>query len=125
MPQDRWIVKQVLSGDRVVLRGQPRGGPPPEMTFALSNLNAPKLAKRPSPNDAGSDQDEPYAWEAREFLRKKLIGKEVAVKNEYQAPNSTMTYGFLFVGKDESGENIAESLVREGLVEVRRAGKSK
>ena len=29
-----------------MIRGQPRGGPPPERTLALSNITAPKLARR-------------------------------------------------------------------------------
>ena len=45
---------KVLSGDSVVIRGQPRGGPPPERQLCLSNVNAPKLARRSNPNVEGS-----------------------------------------------------------------------
>ena len=38
---------QVLSGDTVIVRGPPRGGPPPERTIGLSNVTAPRLARRP------------------------------------------------------------------------------
>lgn len=38
---------QVLSGDSIVIRGQPKGGPPPERQLALSNVIAPRLARRP------------------------------------------------------------------------------
>ena len=41
---------QVLSGDVLVIRGQPRNGPPPEKTLALSNVTTPKLARRANPN---------------------------------------------------------------------------
>ena len=34
----------------MVIRGQPRGGPPPERQLCLSNVNAPKLARRSNPN---------------------------------------------------------------------------
>lgn len=44
---------QVLSGDSVVIRGQPKGGPPPERTVSLSNITAPRLARRPNPNAEG------------------------------------------------------------------------
>ena len=44
----------MLSGDAVVIRGQPRGGPPPERTLALSNIIAPKMARRANPNIEGS-----------------------------------------------------------------------
>ena len=44
------LCMQVLSGDAVVIRGQPRGGPPPTRTVALSNIMAPRLARRANPN---------------------------------------------------------------------------
>lgn len=37
-----------------MIRGQPRGGPPPERQLCLSNVNAPKLARRSNPNVEGS-----------------------------------------------------------------------
>lgn len=116
----RGVVKQILSGDTVVIRGVPRGGPPPEKTLYLSNINAPKLAKRPTGN-IPETKDEPFAWEAREFLRKKLIGKEITFYIEYSV--SGRDYCTVFLGNDRSGENIAESLVSEGLVDVRTGGK--
>lgn len=37
-------VKNVLSGDTVILRGKPRAnGPPAERLLALSNVQAPRL----------------------------------------------------------------------------------
>lgn len=47
---------QVLSGDCVVIRGQPKGGPPPERTLALTNITAPKLGRRANPNMEGSTE---------------------------------------------------------------------
>ena len=44
----------MLSGDAVIVRGQPRGGPPPTRTVALSNITAPRLARRANPNVEGS-----------------------------------------------------------------------
>ncbi|XP_064490231.1 staphylococcal nuclease domain-containing protein 1-like [Ornithodoros turicata] len=132
------FVKQVVSGDMVVIRGQPKGGPPPERTLCLSNITAPKLARRPmepSPENAedgprsgaptGETKDEPFAWEAREFLRKKLVGKEVAFAVEYKVPSTSREYGVVYLGKDSTGENVTESLVEAGLVEVRRSGGNK
>ncbi|XP_014664690.1 PREDICTED: LOW QUALITY PROTEIN: staphylococcal nuclease domain-containing protein 1-like [Priapulus caudatus] len=118
------IVKQVQSGDAVVVRGQPKGGPPPERTVCLSNIVAPKLARRSNPNAPNSveTKDEPYAWEAREFLRNKLVGKEVCFIVEYKAPGADREYGIVYIGKDTTAENVTESLVKEGLVEVRRLG---
>ncbi|CAL1537379.1 unnamed protein product [Lymnaea stagnalis] len=120
----RAVVKQVLSGDTVVLRGQPKGGPPPERTVCLSNITAPKLARRANPNVDTSveTKDEPWAWEAREYLRKKLVGKEVVFTVEYKVPGTGREYGIIYLGKDTSGENITESLIAEGLVDVRKTG---
>lgn len=45
---------QILSGDAMVIRGQPCGGPPPTRTVVLSNITAPRLARRANPNVEGS-----------------------------------------------------------------------
>ncbi|XP_065069172.1 staphylococcal nuclease domain-containing protein 1-like [Rhopilema esculentum] len=119
------IVKQVLSGDCVIVRGQPKGGPPPEQQIAFSNVVAPKVGRRANPNIEGSleTKDEPYAWESREYLRSMLIGKEVSFTIEYKPPGSGRVYGSVFTKKSD-GElvNLTESLVSEGLLEVRRGG---
>ncbi|XP_067951454.1 staphylococcal nuclease domain-containing protein 1-like [Watersipora subatra] len=117
----RGVVKQVLSGDAVIIRGQPKGGPPPERQLCLSNITAPRVARRATAN-APETKDEPWSWEAREFLRKKCIGKEIAFTVEYKVPGSGREYGCIYLGSDTSGENLTESLISEGLVEVRRAG---
>uniref|UniRef100_A0A8C0MYC3 Staphylococcal nuclease domain-containing protein n=1 Tax=Canis lupus familiaris TaxID=9615 RepID=A0A8C0MYC3_CANLF len=61
-----------------------------------------------------------WAFPAREFLRKKLIGKEVCFTIENKTPQGR-EYGMIYLGKDTNGENIAESLVAEGLA-TRREG---
>lgn len=50
-------------------------------------------------NSAEETKDEPFAWETREFLRKKLVGKEVVFTVEYKVPSSGREYGFLYLGK--------------------------
>lgn len=124
---NRGIVKQVLSGDTVVIRGVPKGGPPPEKTLSLTSLIAPKLAKRPQAPGPNPDEDEPYAWEAREFLRKKLIGQYVLFTTpKEKAANQTRDYGTLFFDPPNGPrENINELLVKEGLVTVRTIAGSK
>lgn len=44
---------------------------------------------------------QPFAWEAREYLRKKLIGKEVAFVIEYTVPGTGREYGCVYLGKGE------------------------
>lgn len=49
---------QVNSGDTVVIRGQPKGGPPDEITIILTGIKAPKLARRPNNAGEQSSPDE-------------------------------------------------------------------
>ncbi|GAU97962.1 hypothetical protein RvY_09176 [Ramazzottius varieornatus] len=114
------VVKQVTSGDTVVIRGIPRGGPPPEIVLCFSNVFAPKLARK---GQAEESDDEPYAWEAREYLRKKVIGKEVQFVLENEIPGSTRKYGRIWLVQDGNAtENVVESLISEGLVQVKKGG---
>ena len=92
----RGTVKEVVSGDTLVIMGPPRGGPPPEKRLTLASLIAPRMVRSvaacaqlygdstyPSTADAaclqarrdGSTADEPFAWQSREFLRQKSIGQ--------------------------------------------------
>jgi len=45
-----------MSGDTIIVRGPPKGGPPPERTIGLSNISAPKLARRPMGPSDGSPE---------------------------------------------------------------------
>ncbi|XP_037069831.1 LOW QUALITY PROTEIN: staphylococcal nuclease domain-containing protein 1-like [Pollicipes pollicipes] len=113
------ICKQVLSGDAITIRSQPRGGRPKERQLNLSNVTAPRPARRGAGN-ADATADEPCAWASREFLRKKLVGKEVLFTVE-TSTNTGREYGYVYLGADiATGENLVETLVSEGLVQVRR-----
>ncbi|XP_043270366.1 staphylococcal nuclease domain-containing protein 1 [Venturia canescens] len=114
-------VKLIVSGDTITIRGHPRpSGPAPEKTVCLSNITAPKLGRRGNSN-ADETRDEPWAWEAREFLRRKLISENVTFAEE-KSVSASRTYGSVWIGKDANGENVAESLVSEGLATVKRDG---
>jgi len=115
----RGIVKQVLSGDSVIIRAL-SGSPPAEKQILFSGITAPKLARRAVDNSEET-KDEPWAWEAREFLRKKLIGEEVRFSFE-KPPNANREYGCVYLPNPATNtlENITESLVSEGLVTIRR-----
>ncbi|XP_073435341.1 staphylococcal nuclease domain-containing protein 1 isoform X1 [Dendrobates tinctorius] len=121
----RGIVKMVLSGCAITVRGQPRGGPPPERNIYLSNIRAGALARRAvaSQQDSKDVPDEPWAFPAREFLRRKLIGKEVCFTVDHKI-NEERYYGTVYLGKDTSGENIAESLLAEGLASRREGARA-
>ncbi|CAI4231372.1 unnamed protein product [Auanema sp. JU1783] len=117
----RGLVKQVISGDAIVLQGPAQGGPPPETTVYLSNVTAPRLGKRPTETTPATP-DEPYAWESREFLRKKLVGQVVTFVKDYTA-TSGRDHGRIYLGgtNPENAENVTESAVAEGLLEVRQS----
>lgn len=65
-------------------------GPPPELQLSLASLQAPKLGRGPG------IADEPFAWDSREFLRKKCIGKQVRWKRlgsvHLQSPRQRHTH---------------------------------
>ena len=43
-----------------------------------------------------------WAWEAREYLRKKLVGKEVSFTVEYKVPGTGKEFGCVYLGKGNS-----------------------
>ena len=61
MSQQEWhegIIKSVVSGDTVVIRGKPIKGPPAERTLCLAFVAAPKLASRPRAGETDARKDE-------------------------------------------------------------------
>jgi len=112
------IVKSALDGGCVVIRGPPRNGPPAERVLALTNVDAPRLGRRQTASGAPATEDEPYAWEAREFLRKLVVGKSVLFRVVNQA--TTREYGTLMIGDDPTtAQNVTLTMVEEGLVKCR------
>ncbi|KAL6003572.1 Translin-1 [Asimina triloba] len=110
----RGRVKAVPSGDCLVIMGSTKAEIPPEKSITLSSLIAPRLARR-------AGVDEPFAWESREYLRKKCIGKEVTFKVDYTVPSIGREFGSVFLGD----ENVAMLVVSEGWAKVREQGQQK
>ncbi|KAH9984776.1 hypothetical protein BJV77DRAFT_965908 [Russula vinacea] len=77
----------VISGDSFVLRGRPgpQGRSPKERILYLADVSAPKLGN-------ASREDEPSAYEARDFLRALTVGKEIAFTSSHQLPPGEETY---------------------------------
>lgn len=99
-------VVMVQSGDIVEVEDKAGN----KIRYALASIRAMRLGRR-------GEKDEPWAAEAKEFLRKKLIGKDVSVLPEYKRTSNIgreMSYASLFIGS----ENISESLVQQGFAEV-------
>ncbi|CAF2622375.1 unnamed protein product [Rotaria sp. Silwood2] len=117
------IVKSIFSGDTLVIKPLTRSSANEnEQRISFNYITAPKLARPPTDTGAGgSTVDEPYAFETREFLRKKLVGREICYTIDFQIPQSNRLMCTVYLGKDkETGENIIESLLSEGLVELRQ-----
>jgi staphylococcal nuclease domain-containing protein 1 len=117
------IVKSILSGDTLIVKTLSRSSANEnEQRISLNYITAPKLARPPTDTGAGgSSIDEPYAFETREYLRKKLVGREICYTIDFQIPQSNRLMCTVYLGKDkETGENIIESLLSEGLVELRQ-----
>lgn len=112
---------EVCSGDTVFVFVPGVG----ERRVSLSSLRAPRLG-----NARRGEADAPYAWEAKEFLRTKSIGRRAKVSVEYERDPASTAVGAaaqkrsfatidVFNSKGQS-ENVAVAIVREGLAEVIR-----
>jgi len=67
---------EVVSGDCLVVADDsiPFGSPMAERRVCLSSIRSPKMG-----NPRREEKPAPYAREAKEFLRQKLIGMEVSI----------------------------------------------
>ncbi|XP_024969430.1 ribonuclease TUDOR 1-like [Cynara cardunculus var. scolymus] len=106
----RGKVKAVLSGDTLVIMGFTKAEIPPEKTVVLAHLSAPRLARR-------GGQDDPFAWESREYLRKLCIGKDVVFRTEYTIPNFSREFCSVFIGTT----NVGNEVVTHGWAKVKEA----
>lgn len=118
----------VQSGDQITVRSEPRNGPPKEKVILFSNLTSGKPARRANPNmtDSRDTGDEPYAWAARENLRKKIVGEQVyfEVSEEMTAMGSGTTgrsYGTVWLGSSTEGENLTSWSLSTGNVALRES----
>ncbi|PVZ96848.1 hypothetical protein BB558_004166 [Smittium angustum] len=111
-------VKNVISGDTIVLRSVVARStqPPAEKILGLAFIQAPRLGNIRKPED-----DEPYSIEARDFLRKLLVGKTVGFEKRYST-NSGRDYGRVFV---EGKKDVAKLLVENGWAKVSEQAKNR
>ncbi|KAH8916110.1 transcription factor [Atractiella rhizophila] len=116
----RAIVKSVLgSGDTVVLRGRamgPGGALPKERTLHLAGLSAPRMGTR-------DRNDEPWAFESREFLRTLLVGKEVNFVVHYSTPTAG-EFGIIYLPSKDNMD-VALEVLRQGWAKLREGNSKK
>eukprot|EP00898_Chlorokybus_atmophyticus_P005051 jgi/Chlat1/5547/Chrsp369S00840 len=108
----RGTVKAVPSGDSLVIIGNVRGGPPPEKTITLTGLIAPRMARRD-----GTSRDEPWAWQSKEYLRRRCIGKQVTFRVDYAVPTIGREFGTVYLA--EGNVNVGHDVVEHGWAKVR------
>uniref|UniRef100_A0A8C0GIE1 Staphylococcal nuclease and tudor domain containing 1 n=1 Tax=Chelonoidis abingdonii TaxID=106734 RepID=A0A8C0GIE1_CHEAB len=118
-------VMQVLNADAIVVKLNSGD----YKTIHLSSIRPPRLEGEGTQDKNRKLRplyDIPYMFEAREFLRKKLIGKKVNVTVDYIRPASTATETVPAFSERTcatvaiGGINIAEALVSKGLATVIR-----
>lgn len=100
------IVKAVPSADTIIVMGG--GLNPPEKVLGLSGITVPRCGR-------GKDAvDEPFAFEAREFLRNKIIGRQV----QFVVVSSNDS-GREYADVTFEGVNVANLLVDNGWATVK------
>ncbi|PWY98567.1 hypothetical protein BCV70DRAFT_201888 [Testicularia cyperi] len=108
------VVSRIISGDTIQVRRQlPDGKLGPERRIQFSSLRQPQVK---DPKQAG------YAAEAREFLRKRLVGKNVTVQMDYIKPKDgdfdEREYATVRQGKQDA--DVGLLLISRGLATVQR-----
>mmetsp|Transcript_4441 Transcript_4441/g.10994 ORF Transcript_4441/g.10994 Transcript_4441/m.10994 type:complete len:147 (+) Transcript_4441:71-511(+) len=105
------VVKSISSGDRLCIVGKVRSGPPPEKEIVLSGVSAPRLG-----TFDGSRPSEPFAQDAREYMRRLLIGKPVIFKIDYAIPNSNRESATVYL---DQRTNVAVAAIGAGWAKHR------
>ncbi|KAI5411166.1 Translin-1, variant 2, partial [Lathyrus oleraceus] len=125
-------VVEVVSGDCIIVADDsiPYGSPLAERRVNLSSIRCPKIG-----NPRRDEKPAPYAREAKEFLRTRLIGRQVNVQMEYSrkvgtadgsavpagAPEArTMDFGSVFLpsASKAEGDNAPSAVASTGSQQI-------
>lgn len=117
----RGIVLAVLSGDTLAVKviGNRETS---IQAISLDFIQAPRLG-----NYDGRQKDEPYAYEAFEFVRKLSLGQRVMINNAHKAPNtkSNPIFGPIPLSYaqielfDQNHKDLGMAIIEEGLANLR------
>ncbi|OBZ67115.1 Nuclease domain-containing protein 1 [Grifola frondosa] len=107
------IVKSVISGDSLLLRGNPgpQGQIPKERVLHLVDIAAPRMG-------TSTREDEPWAFESREFLRALAVGKPITFTSTHSLPPSDdvpRDIGSAEIG----GVDLASELLKNGWAKLK------
>lgn len=104
------IVVRIVSGDTIHVRKSTPANSP-EQRLHLSSIRQPVVKDE---RQAG------YAHEAKEFLRKKLVGKQVSVRIDYMKKEPGADDRVFASVKDSKGVELGEMLLQRGVATVMR-----
>ncbi|KIJ67884.1 hypothetical protein HYDPIDRAFT_25347 [Hydnomerulius pinastri MD-312] len=107
------IVKSAISGDTLVLRGPPgpQGQPPKERILHLADVAAPRMGNT-------TREDEPWAFESRDFLRAMAVGKPISFTSTHSLPPNddvTRDFGTAEIG----GLDVTSEMLKNGWAKVK------
>ena len=94
--------------------------PPQEISITLASIQAPRLARGSTQNTS----EEPFAWEAREYLRRLCVGKQVAFNVISCVTAIGRTHGdvdFITNGNSNTVTSLALNVVSAGYATVKKS----
>lgn len=112
--KDDYLVKGVLSGDTLILSGKVKKDSediPEEKIVRLSCIQVPRCGT------SNNLLEEPYGWQAREYLRKVALGKVAKFSEDYKIKE--LVFGQVTIG----GKSIAIGVVEQGFANVSNVSK--
>ncbi|CAI9303151.1 unnamed protein product [Lactuca saligna] len=108
-------VIEVVSGDCIVVVDDslPFGSPTAERRLNLSSIRCPKLG-----NPRREEKPAPYACEAREFLRTRLMGRQILIfrnPNSFTSADTTYVLAyFVIMLNTDAHNNIVKDKMSKG-----------
>ena len=95
------VVKNVPSGDRITIMGVAAKGQtiPPEKEISLAFVTAPRLASARAPEK----EEEAFAWQSREYLRRRCIAQRITFRIDYRVDSINREFGTVYVGSENVG----------------------
>ncbi|TFK92076.1 transcription factor [Polyporus arcularius HHB13444] len=107
------IVKSVISGDSLLLRGSPgpQGQLPKERVLHLADVQAPRMG-------TSTREDEDWAFESREFLRALVVGKPVTFTSTHSLPPSDDVPRDIGTA-EVNGVDLASELLKNGWAKLK------
>ncbi|KAM9953356.1 hypothetical protein ACTFIR_008422 [Dictyostelium discoideum] len=111
------VVRAVNSGDSLVIQDL-KTADSPKVEYSLSHLTVPRLGYHGS-NDKPPTKDLPFAWESREFLRSKCIGKKVQFFTDYTAPTGKKFISVYLY--DDLENSLNKQMIEEGWASLYRS----